>query len=127
MRELQEKKELFIDGKRVLLDDVSHICKADSIAVVIDTLPCQAAVDLAQGVKLLLCESTYLESHRHLAEKHSHLTALQAAEIAKEAKADMLVLTHFSARYQDLEEFAREARTLFAHTFIAQDLKIIPF
>jgi ribonuclease Z len=127
VRELEKKGKLQVDGKWVKLDDVSHIRKGDAIAVVIDTLPCQAAVDIAKGAKLLLCESTYLETHRHLAEKHSHLTALQAAEIAKKAGVEILVLTHFSARYQELEEFAKEAKAVFPSTLIAEDLQIFPF
>jgi len=127
VRELEEKGQLQIEGKTVFLDDVSHVRPGDVLAVAIDTLPCPSVVDLAKGAKLFLCESTYLESHRHLAEKHFHLTALQAAEMAKEAGVEILVLTHFSARYQDLEEFGKEARTVFPNTLIAEDLKIIPF
>jgi ribonuclease Z len=127
VRTLEQKGELLIDGKKITLDDVSHLRRGDVLAVTIDTLPCQAAVDLAKGAKLFLCESTYLESHRHLAEKHSHLTALQAAQIAKKAGAEILVLTHFSARYQDLEGFAQEAKAVFPNTLIAEDFKIFPF
>ena len=93
----------------------------------IDTLPCQEAIDLARGAKLYLCESTYLESHRELAEKHHHLTAKQAAEIAKAAGAERLILTHFSARYQDPEDFAKEARSIFPNTQAAEDLKVFAF
>src|SRR5580700_10213385 len=103
VRTLEENGQIVIEGKKVHLDDVSHIEVGDAIAVTIDMLPCQAAIDLARGAKLLLCESTYLEAHRSLAEKHHHLTAKQAAEIAKVAGVGMLVLTHFSARYQDSE------------------------
>ncbi len=127
VRLLEEKGEIVIDGKKIRLDDVSHIKKGDAIAVTIDTLPCQAAIDLARGVKLLLCESTYLESHRDHAEKHHHLTAKQAAEIAKAAGAKQLVLTHFSARYQDSEDFAKEARTVFPNSHAAEDLKVFLF
>lgn len=127
VRLLEEKGEIVIDGKRIVIDDVSRIKPGDVLAVTIDTLPCQAAIDLARDAKLFLCESTYLESHRDLAEKHHHLTAKQAAEIAKAAGAELLVLTHFSARYQDPEDFAKEARPVFPNTVAAEDLKVIPF
>jgi ribonuclease Z len=127
VRLLEQKGELLINGKKVTLDDVSHVRIGDVLAIAIDTLPCQAAIDLAQGAKLFLCESTYLEEHRHLAEKHHHLTALQAAEIAHQARAETLILTHFSARYQELEPFAIEARAVFPNTLIAEDLKVFPF
>lgn len=127
VRILEEKGEIIIDGRKVLLDDVSHIKHGDVLAVAVDTLPCQAAIDLARGAKLFLCESTYLESHRDLAKKHHHLTAKQAAEIAKSAEAQQLILTHFSARYQDAEDFAKEARLVFPNTQAAEDLKVFHF
>jgi ribonuclease Z len=113
VRFLEDKGRIVIDGQEVRLDDVSCIKQGDVVAVAIDTLPCQAAIDLARGAKLFLCESTYLETHRDLAEKHHHLTARQAAEIAKAGGAERLILTHFSARYQDTEDFAKEARLVF--------------
>jgi ribonuclease Z len=127
VRLLEQKGEIVIDGKRVLLNDVSHLRPGDVIAVVVDTLPCQAAIDLARGAKLFLCESTYLEAHRDLAKKHHHLTAKQAAEIAKAAGAELLVLTHYSARYQDSAEFEREAKLVFPNSLAVEDLKVIPF
>jgi ribonuclease Z len=127
VRLLEEKGEIVVDGKKIYLDDVSSLKPGDVLAIAIDTLPCQAAVDLAKGAKLFLCESTYLESHRDLAEKHHHLTALQAAEIAKQAGVKKLILTHFSARYRDSEDFANEARAIFSHTAAAEDLKVFPF
>ncbi len=127
VRLLEEQGILSIDNRQIHLDDVSYIKTGDVLAIAIDTLPCQAAIDLARDAKLFLCESTYLESHRDLAEKHHHLTAKQAAEIAKAAEAELLVLTHFSARYQDAEDFAREARPIFPNVIAAEDLKVIPF
>lgn len=127
VKELQEKGQLNLDGQTIYLDDVSWIRKGDQFSVVIDTLPCQNAIDIARNATLLLCESTYLEEHKELARLHSHLTAKQAALIAKEANAKQLILTHFSARYQNLKLFEQEARTIFANTFVANDLITFPF
>jgi ribonuclease Z len=127
VRLLEQQGEITIQGKRIHLNDVSYIKPGDILAIAIDTLPCQAAIDLARNATLFLCESTYLETHRELAEKHHHLTAKQAAEIAKAAGAKLLVLTHFSARYQDAEVFEQEAKPIFANTVAAEDFKVIPF
>ncbi|MGE5196429.1 MAG: ribonuclease Z [Anaerolineae bacterium] len=127
VRLLEKEGRVAVGGRVVSLDEVSHVRSGDVLAVVIDTTYCQPAVDTARGAKLFLCESTYLEKHRHLADKHHHLTAKQAAEIAKEAGAQLLVLTHFSARYQDLSEFEEEARAIFPNTLVADDLKCFPF
>lgn len=127
VRLLEQNQELIVDGKKVHVNDVSHMKKGDVLAVVIDTVPCQQAIELAQGAKLFLCESTYLDEHRELAQKHHHMTAKDAARIAKEAGAEKLILTHFSARYPEVEVFENEARTIFPNTFAADDLKVFPF
>ncbi|KAG6559100.1 Ribonuclease BN [Candidatus Rhabdochlamydia oedothoracis] len=127
VRLLKEKKELIIQGKKIKLEDVSWVRKGDVVSIAIDTLVCPALVEVADHAKLFLCESTYLEAHRHLAGKHHHLTSKQAAKAALEAHVDTLVLTHFSARYQDLNEFLQEASVIFPRTIVAEDLKVIPF
>lgn len=127
VRELIEKGQLIVDGKVVQLEDVSWIRQGDSIAIVIDTRRCQNAIDIAKNVRLLLCESTYQESERDLAEQHYHLTSKQAAQIAKEAGARQLILTHFSARYLTTRDMEAEAQAIFPNTFMAEDLKIFPF
>lgn len=127
VKKLQEQGHVTVNGKAISLDDVSWIRKGDSIAVVIDTRYCQSAIDIAKGARVLLCESTYLDEHRDLAYNHLHLTAKEAAIIAKEAGVKQLILTHFSARYLNLHDFENEARPIFPNTFIAEDLKTFPF
>lgn len=124
---LQKSGSIEIDGKTITLDDVSSIRKGDVLAVVIDTRECPQALALAKGAKLLLCESTYLESERDLAYNHYHMTAKQAAQLAKEAGVEKLILTHFSARYLNLKEFEHEGQKVFPNTFAADDLKVFPF
>lgn len=127
VKELQEKGSIIIDGQKIGLDQVSWIRHGDTFAIVIDTLPCQSAIDLARNATLFVCESTYLEEHKELAKLHHHLTAKQAAQIAKEAGAKELILTHFSARYLNLKTFEQEARTVFPNTHVADDLITFPF
>jgi len=55
------------------------------------------------------------------------MTAKQAATIAKEAQAEKLILTHFSARYQSLKKFESEARLIFPESYVADDLLSFPF
>ena len=116
-----------MDGRTITLQEVSHIRPGDAFAYVIDTRPCKEAVQIAKGAKLLLCEATYLDTERAMAHEYHHMTAIQAAEIAKEAEVEMLVLTHFSARYRELDGFGVEAKAVFPNTFIAEDLKRFPF
>ena len=76
-------------------------------------------------------ESTFNKNEAKLAKNYFHSTTYQAAEVAKEAAAKSLLLTHISARYlgkaaQELEE---EAREVFANTRIMKDFDTvdIPF
>ena len=127
VRELQEKGSLTLDGQTTRLSEVSVMRKGDVFACVIDTKYCQNAVDLAKGAKLFLCESTYLERHRELAISHAHMTAKQAATVAKQAGVQKLILTHFSARYRDLMPFVEEACPIFPNVEAADDFKRFDF
>jgi len=127
VRQLHEKGTLTINGRVVNLDDVSHVRIGDTFAIVIDTLPCSGAIKTAKGAKMLLCEATYTDKHRDLAKNYRHMTAKQAAMIAKEAGVQHLILTHFSARYLDLKEHLKEARSIFPNTDVAEDLKVFEF
>jgi ribonuclease Z len=124
---LQEKGFIEVNGQIIRLEDVSWVRNGDVFAVVIDTLPCANAIETARDANILLCESTYLEEHRDLAQQHNHITAKQAAMIAKEANAKELILTHFSARYQNLKIFEQEARSIFPNTYVAEDMITFPF
>lgn len=115
-----------VDGRRVTLAEVSEPRAGQSFAFVMDTRWCRAAVELARGVDLLVCESTYLTGEEHLAAEYAHLTAAQAAGIAREAGARRLVLTHYSGRHPDESVFADEAREVFPEVHAARDLDRIP-
>ncbi|MEV3860149.1 ribonuclease Z [Streptomyces sp. NPDC050095] len=94
----------------VTLDDVSEVRRGQRVAFVMDTRLCAGVTDLAEGCDLLVIESTFLDEDGQLAADHGHLTAGQAARVARDGGVRHLVLTHFSQRYTDPEEFARQAR-----------------
>ncbi len=121
--DLQKNGQIYVAGRTVRLTDVSVKKPGDIFSVIIDTAYTSNALKIADSATLLLCESTYCEQHAHLARKHQHLTAKQAALIAKKAGTKKLVLTHFSARYQDLTLLLEEARSIFPNTDIAEDFK----
>src|SRR5207237_419577 len=80
-----------------------------------------AAFALADAADLVVCESTFLERDADLAAAYGHLTAAQAARVAKGAGARQLVLTHFSQRYPDDALFAAEAGEIFPDVVVARD------
>ncbi|MFE1307700.1 ribonuclease Z [Streptomyces sp. NPDC058755] len=112
----------------VTLDEVSEVRRGQRFAFVMDTRMCDGVHALAEGCDLLVIESTFLDEDLELAEDHGHLTAGQAASVARDAGVRHLVLTHFSQRYSDPEEFERQARSagFEGELTVAHDLLRVP-
>ena len=81
---------------------------------------------MAEGVDLLVCESTYANAEAGLADAYLHMTAGQAGQLAKDSGARRLVLTHFSARYGDLSILEEQASVYHDDVVIAEDTKKVP-
>jgi len=122
---LKREGSVEVDGKTIDVADVSEHRRGQVFAFIMDTKPCAAALELARGADLLVCESTYLASEVALADKAGHMTAAQAAELAREAGARRLVLTHFSQRYPDNRVFVAEASAIHDDVFAASDFDVI--
>ncbi|MFZ3557482.1 ribonuclease Z [Streptomyces sp. BH055] len=112
----------------VTLDEVSEVRRGQRVAFVMDTRLCEGVDALAEGCDLLVIESTFLDEDEQLATDHGHLTASQAARVARDAGVRHLVLTHFSQRYTDPQEFARQARAagFDGELTVARDLDRVP-
>ncbi|MEU6541058.1 ribonuclease Z [Streptomyces sp. NPDC047000] len=112
----------------VTLGDVSEPRPGQRFAFVMDTRLCDGVPALAEGCDLLVIESTFLDEDAGLAEEHGHLTAGQAARVARDAGVRHLVLTHFSQRYSGPEEFERQARAAgyAGELTVAHDLLRVP-
>ncbi|MFF9085356.1 ribonuclease Z [Streptomyces sp. NPDC014991] len=112
----------------VSLEDVSEVRRGQRFAFVMDTRLCDGVHALAEGCDLLVIESTFLDEDEGLAVEHGHLTAGQAARVAREAGVRHLVLTHFSQRYTEPEEFERQARAagFEGELTVAHDLLRVP-
>lgn len=112
----------------VTLEDVSEVRRGQRFAFVMDTRLCDGVHALAEGCDLLVIESTFLDEDVELAVEHGHLTAGQAAAVARDAGVRHLVLTHFSQRYAEPEEFERQARAagFEGELTVARDLLRVP-
>jgi ribonuclease Z len=121
---LQAEGEVQVDGRTVRLEEASVPRRGHVFAFVMDTRLCDAAFALAEEADMLVAEATFLSEHADLAADYGHLTAAQAALIARDARARLLVLTHFSQRYRDLADRTRaEAAAVFdGDIVVAEDL-----
>jgi ribonuclease Z len=119
---LQQAGHLDVDGRTVTVEQVSEHRPGQSFAFVMDTAWCNAALELADGADLVVCEATFLSTDKHLAAKYGHLTAREAGRLAAKAGARRLVLSHFSQRYPDVQLFADEAGEEFDDIILAEDL-----
>ena len=92
-----------------------------SYAYCSDTLCLKSIVSQIKDVDLLFHESTFAQCDAARAKETFHTTAMQAAEIAREAGAKQLVIGHFSARYEDESILSKEAQTIFSKTLLAKE------
>ncbi|MEO6068839.1 MAG: ribonuclease Z [Gemmatimonadota bacterium] len=95
-----------------------------------DTRPCATMLEAARGADLLIHEATFGDDEQDRARETGHSTARQAAELASQAGAHRLALTHLSARYsREAPELLAEAQVAFGETVVARDgMKIeVPF
>jgi ribonuclease Z len=126
---LQREGSLPAAGRQVTLEEVSEPRRGQRFAFIMDTRLCDAAFALADQADMLVCESTFADTEAGLAQEYGHLTARQAGRIAEEAGARLLVLTHFSQRYDpaDGQRLAGEAAGAFSGEIaLARDLSRIP-
>jgi ribonuclease Z len=127
---LQRDGHLAADGQTVTVEQVSEPKPGQRFAFIMDTRLCDAAFALADQADLLVCESTFANAEAGLARDYGHLTAGQAGQIAAQAGARRLVLTHFSQRYEsgdDDERLVDEATAAFGgEVVLARDLDCIP-
>jgi ribonuclease Z len=123
---------LLKQGKTVIVGDGISLNGLDfigpeivgrKIAIIGDTRRCDSAVKLAQEVDVLVHEATFALASQALADQYFHSTTVDAANIALEAGAKSLILTHFSSRYQegDLSYLLNEAQMVFNSVYLAAD------
>jgi ribonuclease Z len=93
-----------------------------SFAFVPDTAPCTAALELARGADLLLCQADDLHSRAANVRRRGLMTAREAAELARDAGARRLLLSHFQPAQEEPSAFMHEARAIFRQSEVARDL-----
>lgn len=123
-----ERSEL-VRGRPITLADGRTIYPEDVLA---DPLPgtkyvhigdvgqTKNLVPVCRNADALVIEATYLHQDAEMAAEFGHLTAVRAAELAREANVRTLILTHLSRRYF-ARDVRQEAQTIFPQTYVAHD------
>lgn len=92
-----------------------------SYAFCSDTIYDPSLAKYVKGVNLLYHESTFMNNLAQRAEQTFHSTTSQAAEIAKKAEVERLMIGHYSSRYKETDEILKEAQMVFENTIAAYD------
>ena len=119
---LHNGEEVEFEGRIIKPEQVlGEAKKGKKISYSGDTRPCEAMIRLARDSDILIHESTYEAEDYQRAVDNAHSTSVEAAEIAREANVNELVLTHISTRYTSDENIKSEAQKVFKNTKVARD------
>lgn len=118
-------------GESVTLDDGRIVESAAlvgprrpgrTVVITGDTRPCASTEEAARNADLLVHEATFGDEEAERAVETGHSTAREAAQLARRAGCQRLLLTHFSARYsRDAAELEAQARAEFPNATIGKD------
>jgi ribonuclease Z len=122
--------QLQIEGQRYALQALREALltqtPGDSLAYLtdfrMDEETRQFLAERLKGCQTVVCESQYRHADRELAMRNYHLTATDAAQLARAGEFGALILFHLSDRYtrQDWQEMLREAQAIFPNTRFPQ-------
>jgi ribonuclease BN (tRNA processing enzyme) len=128
VREYDPESELFVGNITLSFAKTIHYIDAyavraerDGASVVYssDTAPCEAVEKLARGCSLFLCEASLGLDYEE-GPKRGHLSAVEAGQMAQNAGAHRLLLTHYGTEYAP-EELADAARSVYHGPTAAAD------
>lgn len=125
------------NGRDVELEDGSVVKPGDVLgeprngrkfSFVTDSLPLPTIPAQVKDSDLFICEGMFKHELAENAAEKKHMTAVQAAYLAKEAGVKKMGLIHYSPRYikSDLNEMLKEAKEVFPATFLSRDGQHIP-
>lgn len=124
-QKIKNGKDITLEDGRIISNSILTFdpIQPKSYAFCSDTVYHEAILSIIENVDVLYHESTFLESEDALALKTLHSTAKQAAQIALKANVKLLILGHYSTRYDNITVFQEEAKTIFPEVLLADDGK----
>lgn len=120
---LQAGRSVVVGGRTINPEDVlGPPRRGRKIGVSGDTRPTAQLEKFFRGCDCLVFDSTFSDALKAKALKTFHSTAVEAAFLARRAEVTHLILTHFSARHEDVQELVREAESIHGSVTAAKDL-----
>ncbi len=121
--ELQQGHEIKVEKKTIKPSDVMGEKRPGrKIGISGDTRPTKKLEEFFKNCDYIIFDSTYSDELLEKAKENFHSTAKEAATLAKNASVSNLILTHFSARYDDPDVLVKEAKTIHDSVMAAKDL-----
>lgn len=121
-RELVNGQAVTLPDRRIVQpeDVLGEAVPGEKICITGDAGRTDNLKQIVQGADALISEATYLHYEADMARRFGHLTARQAAELARDAGVKNLILTHLSRRYREKDVLA-EAEAIFPNVVVARD------
>lgn len=116
------------DGSTVRPDDVLGAKRnGRKFSFVTDSLYMPSIAREVRGSDLLICEGMFADDCADQAREKRHMTARQAATLARDAGVSKLGLIHYSPRYvdHDLDIMLRQAQEVFPSTVLTRDRMVL--
>ena len=117
------------NGARIRPEDVlGNARKGRTFCYVTDSSPLPSISSEVRGADLFVCEGMFERELADTAAEKRHMTAEQAAELARAAAVKKLALIHYSPRYtdSDLKRLLEEARAVFPDSVLTKDRMVLP-
>jgi len=121
LKDLKSGKDVKWYNKVVKAKNATYLKKGKKIVYVTDTVYFNEISKFAKCADLFICEATLSNELKQKAKEIKHMTAVEAARLAKSAKVKKLVLTHFSQRYKSVTKLKKESVNIFKNTGCAKD------
>jgi ribonuclease Z len=118
---LADGKDIVWKGKKIFAKKATYMQPGKKLTYIIDSAYAENLINFSKNSDLLVCEATFTNEMKAEAKEYGHMTAADAATIAKKAHVKKLVITHFSQRYKTSDELLKEAKKIFPNTIAAKD------
>ena len=121
-RQLVAGESITLDNSRTIRPDdvLGEEIPGAKLVFMADAGRTDNLLEVSQNADALVIEATYLDADAKMARDFGHITAAQAATLARDANVGQLYLTHLSRRYRE-QDVINEARAIFPNTVVARD------